>query len=153
MRRGFKDYEHLVRLAALFAGGTALFFVVRMLLVPADFGLFGHYRAGAVALNQSRAISFAGQQACAECHTDIVELRQSGKHAKVGCESCHGPHAKHAAAPDQAAARKPDPRKSCLPCHAALAARPRGFPQVVVAEHADDGACTTCHNPHRPLEP
>jgi hypothetical protein len=43
----FRDAEHLARLAGLFLAGAALFVVLRAALVPDDFGVYGHYRAGA----------------------------------------------------------------------------------------------------------
>ena len=45
MRDGFKDREHLLRMAALFVAGLAAFVVLRGVLVPADFGELGHYRS------------------------------------------------------------------------------------------------------------
>ena len=56
----FSSYEHLLRLATLFAVGIALFLGVRALLVPADYGLLGPYRASALAQNQAKPIAFAG---------------------------------------------------------------------------------------------
>ena len=44
----FKDMEHLLRLAALFAVGVLVFGVARAELVPATFGTLGHYRAQAI---------------------------------------------------------------------------------------------------------
>jgi len=44
----FKDVEHLVRLAALFAAGLLVFSIARAELVPAGFGTLGHYRASAI---------------------------------------------------------------------------------------------------------
>ena len=42
----FRDYEHIVRMAVVFAMGIALFLVWRAWMVPPDFGVYGHYRAG-----------------------------------------------------------------------------------------------------------
>jgi hypothetical protein len=47
-----RSCEHLVRLAALFAVGIALFLTLRWLLVPADDGQIGPYRASALATDQ-----------------------------------------------------------------------------------------------------
>ena len=145
----FRSYEHLLRLAAVFAVGTALFLGVRWMLVPSDYGRLGPYRAGALLEARARPIVYAGQVACVECHTDVAELRKPNAHARIGCESCHGPLAAHAADPAMAAAR-PDPRATCAVCHAPNAAKPPGFKTVNFAEHADAGACTTCHPAHAP---
>jgi hypothetical protein len=44
----------------------------------------------------------------------------------------------------------PDTAVLCARCHAASAAKPKGFPQVVPAEHSQGLPCETCHNPHSP---
>lgn len=144
------EYTHLVRMIGLFAVGIAAFLLVRWMLVPSDFGVLGHYRAGAVADNMSRPVKFAGQQACVGCHNDIAELRAKGRHAGVSCESCHGALAAHAQNPEGVKPVKPDPRKTCIVCHTAGISMPKTFPQVVPAEHAPDGPCNACHVVHNP---
>jgi hypothetical protein len=145
----FRSYEHLLRLAALFAAGAALFLGVRWLLVPADYGLLGPFRAGAIAQVQATPVVYAGQRACVECHADVGDLRKGNAHERISCESCHGPHATHAQDPSVAALR-PDPRATCARCHLPDAARPAGFKTVVFEDHADAGACTACHPAHAP---
>lgn len=144
------EFTHLARMAGLFVVGIAAFLLLRWMFVPSDFGVLGHYRAGAVTDNMSRPIKFAGQQACVECHTDIAELRAKGRHAKVSCESCHGALAAHAQNPDGVKPVKPDARKTCVICHTASIAKPKTFPQVVPAEHAPEGKCSDCHVVHNP---
>jgi hypothetical protein len=145
----FRTYEHLLRLAALFAAGVALFLGLRVLLVPADYGRTGPYRAGAVAENRNRPIVFAGQAACVECHGDVAEVRRSNAHASISCESCHGALAAHAGDPSVAAPR-PGPRATCAICHLPDPAKPRQFSTVDFADHAGDEPCTTCHAAHAP---
>ena len=145
----FRSYEHLLRLAGLFVAGVAVFLVLRALLVPADYGKLGRYRAGAIDQIEARPIAYAGQRACIECHTDVAELRKANAHARISCESCHGPLGAHAADPS-VAARKPDPRAVCAVCHQPDAARSRAIKTVVFADHADPGPCTSCHSPHAP---
>ena len=48
MRELFKDKEHLFRMAGLFGVGLLVFVVLRGVLIPADFGDLGHYRASAL---------------------------------------------------------------------------------------------------------
>ena len=145
----FRAYEHLLRLAALFAVGIALFLTLRWLLVPADYGQLGPYRAGALAENQARPIVYAGQVACGDCHTDVTEIRRTNAHARISCESCHGPQGAHALDPSVAAPR-PDPRATCAVCHLPASAKPAWFKTVSFDEHADPGSCTTCHPAHAP---
>jgi hypothetical protein len=144
-----RSYEHLLRLAAVFAVGVAMFLGARWLLVPSDYGRLGPYRASALALNQMRPIAYAGQVACVECHTDVADLRRSNAHARISCESCHGPLARHAADP-AVAVERPDPRATCAVCHLPSPAKPPWFKTVAFTEHADPGPCTTCHQAHAP---
>ena len=144
------EYAHLIRMAGLFAIGITAFLLLRWMMVPADFGLWGHYRAGAVKDDMERPVKFAGQAVCVECHTEVAELRAKGKHAKVSCESCHGALAAHAQNPDGVKPTRPDPRKTCIICHTASISKPTSFPQVVPAEHAPEGSCADCHVVHNP---
>jgi hypothetical protein len=145
----FRDWEHLARVAGLFLAGFVLFLVLKAVFVPAGFGVYGHFRAGALDDNRGRRPSFAGQAACAECHSDVVDLRKTGKHVGVSCEACHGPLARHAEDPSAAAAHRPN-AQLCLVCHTASVAKPRSFPRVVVEEHAGIESCLTCHTAHKP---
>jgi hypothetical protein len=147
----FKDVEHLLRVAALFVGGLLLFLVLQAALVPKGFGTYGHYRPGAVDEARARPVAFAGAVACADCHSDVADVKKAGKHAGVRCEACHGPLASHAQADDPSAAKPPRPTAElCLVCHAANVGKPAGFPQVKVKEHAEPGTCLQCHKGHQP---
>lgn len=148
--RNLKDAEHLFRLAGLYCLGTLSFFVIRAFVVPHSFGQFGHYRGDAIAEIADRAPRFAGHQTCENCHSDILQTKAAGKHAQVNCEACHGAQAKHAEDPSIDPG-KPDTAVLCVRCHAASAARPKGFPQVDAASHANGLACETCHQPHNPV--
>jgi hypothetical protein len=149
MRALFKDYEHLARVAALFGGGVLLFLVVQQLMVPKGFGLYGHYRAGALDDNRAPGLVFAGQAACADCHSDQLAIRNAGKHAGVACEACHGALARHAGDPQNKPDR-PHGRETCLTCHTKNLAKPGSFPQVEPSEHSESGLCTECHPAHKP---
>ena len=146
----FKDKEHLVRMAAIFAGGIPLFMVLQIVLVPETFGLYGHYRAAAIGEEASKPLVHAGQANCARCHAEVVQAKQAGKHAKLGCEACHGALARHAAKPAAAKASRPDAATLCARCHQLNVARPRWMKQVDTAPHASGEACNTCHQPHSP---
>ena len=145
----FKDVEHLFRLAAIFAIGLLVFAVARAELVPADFGKFGHYRASAVDEIAARPIHYAGQKACAECHTDVVETRAPSRHKAISCETCHAPLARHAAGDDTFTFVKLDATPLCVRCHATKTGKPSRYPRVDINDHADD-PCITCHQPHDP---
>lgn len=147
----FKDANHLFRMAAVFAVGILLFVVVRGFLVPKSFGQYGHFRGDALAEIKAQPVHYAGHQACEVCHTDVVDLKNKGKHAHVNCESCHGPLAKHVDDPGSITPEKLDTAKLCVRCHEANTAKPKWFPQVVSADHSAGLACNECHKPHSPV--
>jgi hypothetical protein len=146
----FGDWEHLARVAGLFLAGVILFLVVQALFVPPGFGVYGHFRAGALDDNRAHPLSYAGQAACQECHADVAEVRKAGKHGGVSCEACHGPLSGHATDPSAAPAQRPDAGKLCLVCHTANVAKPQGFLAIAVEDHAGTESCLTCHTAHNP---
>jgi hypothetical protein len=149
----FGHKGHLVRVGALFLAGLLVFLVLQALLVPKGFGRYGHFRAGALDDNRSRALAYAGRSACLDCHSDAADAARGGPHEHVRCEACHGPLARHAAAPDEQKAERPDSRVLCVRCHQANVARPGRFPQIEAAAHAGGEACTSCHKAHDPRLP
>ena len=144
-----KDYEHLLRIAALFGAGALAFLGLRAYFVPHSFGEYGHYRGDAIAEIAALPIVHAGHQTCETCHADISEVKIKGKHTGVACEACHGPQAKHTADLSITPA-KPDAAVLCAQCHEASGAKPKWFPQVDTKEHSLGLVCTTCHQPHSP---
>jgi len=146
----FKDIEHLVRLIAVIAIALAAFVILRAAVVPASFGQYGHYRGAALPDTAARPIAFAGHEACEACHSDVVDQKKQGRHVVVACEACHGALAKHADDPASVTPPKLDTAIVCARCHEANSAKPKGFPQVVTADHSGGIACDTCHQPHRP---
>ncbi|MFN7940863.1 MAG: cytochrome c3 family protein [Thermoanaerobaculia bacterium] len=146
----FGHARHLVRLAGLFALGIVAFLLLRALAVPPGFGLYGHYRAGALDDNRNQAFVHAGRAACAECHDEVVAKLAGGSHQGVGCEACHGALARHVADPDAQAPAKLEVPKLCLVCHRVNRAKPRGFPQIDPTDHAEGEPCLDCHSPHSP---
>jgi Cytochrome c554 and c-prime len=145
----FKDAEHLLRLALVFAIGVGVFIALRALLVPRSFGAYGHYRGDAISETAAQPVNFAGHQACEACHTDVAGVKNTGKHAHVNCEACHGALAKHADDPSVQPA-KLDTAVLCVRCHGLNGARPTNFPQIVAVEHSAGLTCETCHQPHSP---
>jgi hypothetical protein len=149
MKGSFRDFEHLVRLAAIFGAALLLFTVVRAELVPKDFGKYGHYRAGAIDQAASRPLSYAGRGRCTECHEDEVNEAAPSKHKVIACETCHGALLKHADDPAVDVA-KADGQALCLRCHAANTGKPAHQPTVVATDHSDEDSCVPCHKPHNP---
>ena len=125
------------------------FFALRQAFVPAEFGKYGHFRPGALDDVRARPIQFAERAACDGCHVEQAEAKLTGKHAGIACEACHGPLEKHVSGIISKPVL-PEAVALCSHCHEAMAARPKGFPQVAVKEHAAGNVCTACHKPHTP---
>ena len=146
----FKDSGHLFRFAGLFVIAFLVFWAIRGYVIPRTFGQYGHYRAAAITEISQHPLHYAGHDACEACHTDVAGVKNSGKHAHVNCEACHGPQQKHADDPGSVTPAKLDTATLCVRCHAASAARPKDFPQVNAADHSSGVPCETCHQPHSP---
>ena len=149
MPGGRRHYDHVLRVLGLFGAGFAVFLIVRHFMIPADFGLYGFYRGGALTDVRAQAPRYAGEAVCLDCHAEVGKVRVDSRHAKIHCEACHGPLAAHAT---DGAAKPPalNPRLLCVRCHTTQAGQPAGFPNVVPADHAGDTVCTECHQPHHP---
>jgi len=146
----YKDVQHLFRLATVFVLGLIMFLVLRAVLVPKSFGQFGHYRGDALQEIAAKPIAFAGHEVCEACHTDVLDIKKHGRHARVACESCHGPLANHVEDPGTVKPAKLDTALLCVRCHESIPAKPMDFPQVNSAEHSAGLPCETCHQPHSP---
>jgi len=139
----------LIPVVAIIAG----FIVMRNLLVPSDFGKYGHYRASAIKEIISQEIKYSGHLICGDCHDDVAEERDKSYHKMVECEACHGPAAAHTEDPDGNQLAAPVGRGYCPLCHEYLPSRPTGFPQIVSESHNPMKACISCHDPHDPRPP
>ena len=101
-----------------------------------------------------------GNQACYECHTNLVRRFESSPHAHLklenpaqpdgtGCESCHGPGSKHVEAGGGIGrfiinpGRNPD---ACFRCHL----QPQAEFQLPAHHPVIEGRmnCAQCHDPH-----
>ena len=60
------------------------------------------------------------------------------------------PLLRHAEDPASVTPVLPDTAVLCARCHTASAAKPKGFPQVNIADHSSGVPCQTCHQPHDP---
>ena len=102
---------------------------------------------------------FVGNQACADCHGDIVRKFPGSPHARLqvagttpngfsGCESCHGPGSRHVESRGSVQliinpGKKPE---ACFNCHLDIQAQfqlPQHHP--VIEGHMN---CVDCHDPH-----
>lgn len=149
-RVSVRDAAHLVRLVLVLVVALVLFLVVRQAVVPPTFGQYGHFRGAVLEEIRARPVAFAGHATCESCHDTVLAEKKDGKHAKVACEACHGPQAKHADDPGSVKPELPKAATLCARCHEADSAKPSTFPQLVTKEHYGGASCTDCHNPHSP---
>jgi len=150
--------KHIVRAVLILVVVATTFVFVRSLATPRSFGMYGAYRFDSVAEYAAAEPVHGAPGACAECHEEQTKALSGGKHASVSCEVCHAPLAGHVTNGEQVG---PMPvRRSfslCANCHQRLTARPKDFPQVVLAEHLatsgstlSEGVCLECHKAHDP---
>ncbi|MBI5267218.1 MAG: hypothetical protein HY851_08300 [candidate division Zixibacteria bacterium] len=145
--------QQVIPLAIIFAAGITGLLVIRHFLVPDTFGEHGHYRADAVDEIAALPVSYAGYQACVDCHDDIFTAKQSSFHKGLSCETCHGPAGQHVEDQDKFKPAKPHGREFCILCHGYNVSRPSGFPQILPNMHNPGKACVGCHDPHKPTTP
>ena len=149
---------HIKRLILTFAVVIAIFLVLKHFLTPDSFGEFGHYRGNALQENQDHESKHVGIKACAPCHDGqedtIMQLKASGLHESLECESCHGPGYKHIKSPETEKLFIPSQvREFCGVCHSKNAARGKDvIKQVDLNKHNTKDNCTKCHNPHEPWQ-
>jgi hypothetical protein len=150
-----KPREQIVRIALVLAVVLGAILVLRFVVIPGSTFSTREHRASTIRRVVALPAGFAGQAACADCHSDEAETKNKGFHKGLACETCHGPSAKHAAADDPGTVKPfaPRDRKFCPTCHAYDAARPTGFPQINPESHNPLKPCITCHKPHDPVPP
>jgi len=140
--------KHITRLLMLIGGALVLALVVRSFVIPDSFYRFGHFRANSVIEIAAKEPVFQGSAYCSTCHSDRHAQWSASNHKSVNCETCHGAAKGH---PENGKLPIPtDTVALCTLCHEAMPGRPQTQPQIVVASHAADQQCKTCHNPHAP---
>jgi hypothetical protein len=112
----------------------------------------------------------ASSGVCAQCHATEYAKWSGSKHVAVGCQTCHGALAEHAAtapAPESAATIDaqeagvapapslaagvgvvPPTDALCTVCHRKTLGRPADFPQVDPTTHFAGTSCLQCHDVH-----
>jgi len=149
--------SHVWRPLYVALGIVALLLILRMVLVPSDFGvseqgyMYGWHRKSNEAEWQKISVKYKGSDSCKECHESNYETITSSPHADIGCENCHGPQGNH---PEEPTALVIDrTRELCLRCHLKLPYKTsdRGNLKGISPEAHNPGSkCVLCHNPHDP---
>jgi len=150
--------KHLWRAGFLLLLLPLGYLVLRQAMYPSSFGMTGFYRFDNLAEQRERPVVHSPVEACAACHPGQAEARQKGSHRTVNCQVCHAPMAVHVREGRRVAAMPlPEVPGTCLKCHRALQARPKGFPQIELGPHLREqglelaeGVCITCHDAHSP---
>lgn len=155
----------------ILAIGVVGFAKARSMVVPADFGKLGHFRASAITDAAAREPRHLGSAACADCHSEIYDPWSKGKHTRPQCENCHGPgmlHVKVMSDDSVAAYRDPILKnkdalrpttgiRECKWCHLKTFERPTTLKYITsVRGHiigkggtfTPASKCTDCHDPH-----
>jgi cytochrome c553 len=164
--------KHIVRLIFLIAILGAAILGARAIFIDKSFGIYGHYRADAVAEIAADEPIYKGAASCQSCHRERYAMWSKGIHKVVTCETCHGAGAKHPSTEPVAPAAPMDPRmhshiaaerldhvnlviptdtvKLCTLCHEKMPGRPATQRQIEVSRHAAGMQCIVCHNPYSP---
>lgn len=165
MKNGYKTKynTHLIRILVILVVAAVGGYLVRGLLLPDEFGKYGHYRPAAVEEEKNRPIRNKTNDSCMECHHHIREMHLEGIHKTVSCEFCHGPYADHiedGRVTDKLPVKKGEEiKKLCLRCHNEVirARPPESIKMISLPEHlkeknvSTDHICDQCHNVHAPL--
>lgn len=142
-----------IRVGLLLFIVLVIFGIVRQLSVPESFGQYGGYRGDSIQENINVQVSFAeGIGTCAKCHDNIINELSSAQHAKIDCQTCHGPGEKHKDSPKRFPLKISGDKDLCAACHSTIAGRQgKDIATVDPVMHSGGVICTKCHNPHQPL--
>lgn len=164
--------KHIVRLIFLIGILGAAILGARAIFIDKSFGIYGHYRADAVAEIAADEPIYKGAASCQSCHGERYAMWLKGVHKVVTCETCHGASAKHPSAQPAVPPAPVDPRmhsriaaerldhvklmiptdtvKLCTLCHEKMPGRPATQRQIEASRHVGGQQCIICHNPHSP---
>ena len=151
--------NHVFRPLLVIIGIVALILLVRMIYVPKDFGIgpagymYGWHRGGNEAEWKTFKIKYQGKESCKDCHDKNYRTITGSPHKIIQCENCHGPSIDHPAEPTKLVIDKS--RAQCLRCHFPLPYPSSGRAAIKSIDpdtHNPGIECSTCHNPHKPME-
>lgn len=150
----------VVGIVVMTAGGL----LVKKLLLPESWGVYGHYRADAIAESAAEPIRHGTNASCFSCHPYEAGIHKKGLHKTISCEFCHGTYADHVEGGKKSMAlpvkRNEEITTLCLRCHnsqikarAVAVIKTVGMPdhlekQKVKTTHT----CNQCHHVHAPMK-
>lgn len=145
--------EQAVRVVVVFMVLVAVLFVIRQFILPPEMKEPALQQVSSIEQEVKREIRYAGAEVCSQCHEKEPEMKKSGYHRDLSCESCHGAAQKHVENSTEVKPSSPQKRDYCSYCHNYNASRPTGFPQINPDTHNPRKPCISCHNPHNPKPP
>ena len=149
-----------VGLSFMVGGG----FLIKGLLVPESFGLYGSYRADAIDEEAGKPIRHGTNESCYSCHAFEAGIHRAGLHKTISCEFCHGPWADHVDGKKKIGTlpvkKGEEITALCLRCHnTEIKARPEqviktvAMPDHLKSQHVKTShTCNQCHHVHAPLK-
>ncbi len=151
--------NHVLRPLIAFIGIIVLILLARIVLVPKDFGahergyLYGWHRKANEDDWKKIKVKYQGAEYCKDCHTDKYDKLKASPHRIIQCENCHGPAVDHPSDPPKLMIDRS--RAHCLRCHYPLPYPSSGRAKIKGVDpdkHNPGADCSTCHNPHKPME-
>jgi len=156
--------SHVLRPLFVVVGIVILILSARLILVPKDFGvyergyMYGWHRKSNEEDWKKIKVKYQGKDFCRDCHADKYDSINKTPHKIIQCENCHGPASDVTS--DHYSEQRPKlaidkSRAQCLRCHYPLPYPTSGrgdIKSIDPEKHNPDVECSTCHNPHKPME-
>jgi len=151
---------HVLRPLYVVLGIVALILLIRIVVVPKDFGvhengyLYGWFRKSNEAYWKDLPVKYQGRDYCQDCHGDQTKQVRASLHAAIECENCHGPALSHPSEPAKLTVDRS--RDLCLRCHSYLpysGSKRSEIKGIDPARHNPDLECSGCHDPHLASKP
>lgn len=151
--------NHVFRPLLVVIGIVALILMARAFFVPKDFGIgergymYGWHRKSNEDEWKNFKVKYQGTDYCKDCHGKNYAAIGKTPHGIIPCEDCHGPAVEHPSEPPKLVINRS--RDECLRCHFPLpyptSAR-AGIKGIDPEKHNPGIECSSCHNPHNPME-
>ena len=139
-------------------------FLVKSLLVPESFGVYGPFRADAINEAAQVPIRHGTNDSCFKCHPYEARIHKAGLHKTISCEFCHGTYADHVTDGKKTGTLPVKTGEAistlCLRCHNTeiMARSEEVIKTVALPDHLKHQqvklthTCNQCHHVHAPLK-
>ncbi len=159
--------SYRMRLLIVFSSIVAvagLGLILKGLLLPDSFGVYGHYRADAITEAVAVPIRHGTNESCYDCHKYEAKIHKNGLHKTISCEFCHGTYADHVENGKKTGTLPVKKGEEisilCLRCHNSeiVARTEQVIKTVAMPDHLtkqkvkETHTCNQCHHAHGPLK-